>query len=200
MANQTLRYGATLSIGQALPAWLSFNAPTETFSGTAPATAQSLTVKVTATDTSGLTSSETFAASVSAPTVKPGITVTAPTAPQTWTDGQNEDLVLPAKTFTDALGLKMTFAAYEVNGPNVTSWLRFNAATDEFIGKVPTNASGTAWLAVVASDAQNVSAMDLFPVTFAAGSAHVASGGVASLGMAPSVDTTHLANMLAFHY
>jgi hypothetical protein len=196
---QALSYTASQSNGQALPGWLSFNAKTETFSGTAPGTAQSLTVKVTATDTSGLAASESFTASVTAPVVQPGITVSAPTAAQTWTDGQNVDVVLPGKTFTDALGLKMTFAAYEVAGPNVTSWLHFNPATDEFIGKVPTNATGTAWLEVVASDAQHMSATDLFPVTFTAGSAHVAPGGVTSLGMAPGIDPPHLANMLVFH-
>jgi hypothetical protein len=196
---QALSYAALQSNGQALPAWLTFNAKTETFSGTAPGTAQSLTVKVTATDTSGLAASETFAASVTAPVVKPGITVSAPTAAQTWTDNQNVDVVLPGKTFTDALGLKMTFAAYEASGPNVTSWLRFNPTTDEFTGKVPANAGGTVWLAVVASDAQHMSATDLFPVTFAAGSAHVAPGSVTSLGMAPNVDPSHLANMLVFH-
>ncbi|HEY2616958.1 MAG TPA: putative Ig domain-containing protein, partial [Acetobacteraceae bacterium] len=162
-------------------------------------TVQSLTLKVTATDTSGLAVSDSFAASVAAPVVKPGITVSTPTAPQTWTDGQNADVVLPGKTFTDALGLKMTFAAYEVAGPNVTSWLHFNPATDEFAGTVPSNATGTAWLEVVASDAQHMSAADLFPVSFAAGSAHVAPGGVTSLGMAPTVDPSQLANMLVFH-
>ena len=125
--------------------------------------------------------------------------MSAPTAPQTWTDGQNVDVVLPGKTFTDALGLKMTFVAYEVAGPNVTSWLHFNPTTDEFSGKVPANASGTAWLEVVASDAQHMSATDLFPVTFAAGSSHLAPGGATSLGMAPAVDPSHLANMLVFH-
>lgn len=195
---QKLTYAASQSNGQALPGWLTFNPTNETFSGTAPTTVQSLTIKVTATDASGLSASETFTAGVAPPpAAKPGITVSAPTAPQTWTDGQNADLVLPGNTFTDALGLRMSFAAYEMAGPNITSWLRFNPATDELIGKVPGNASGTAWLAVVASDAQHMSAMDLFPVTFATGSAHV--GVRQTLAMAPSADPPHLANMLAFH-
>ncbi len=84
---------------------------------------QSLTVKVTATDSSGLAASESFTANVQAP---PGIKVSAPTPNQIWSDGQKIDLVLPANTFTDALGLKMTFAAYQESGPNVTSWLHFN--------------------------------------------------------------------------
>ncbi len=77
--------------------------------------------------------------------------------------------MLPSNTFTDALGLKMTFAAYEVSGPNVVSWLHFNAATDELYGTVPATASGTIQLEVIATDAQNVTAADLFSVTFAAG-------------------------------
>ena len=73
---EKLTYTATLANGQALPAWLSFNATTETFSGTAPTTAQSLSIKVTATDSSGLAASESFTASVQpAPAPRPGITV-----------------------------------------------------------------------------------------------------------------------------
>ena len=60
--------------------------------------------------------------------------------------------MLPSNTFTDALGLKMTFVAYEMTGPNVTSWLRFNPTAQEFFGTVPAIASGTVQLAVVATD------------------------------------------------
>jgi hypothetical protein len=195
---QTLRYAASQANGQALPSWLAFNPTSRTFSGTAPSTIQNLIVKVTATDTSGLAASETFAANVAAPVVNPGITVSAPTAPQTWIDGQNVDLVLPADKFADALGLRMSFAAYEVSGPNITSWLHFNATTHAFTGKVPTNASGTIWLAVVASDARHTSAADLFPVTFASASI-VLSGPAASPGSTPTFDLSHVANLLAIH-
>jgi hypothetical protein len=170
---EKLTYTATLSNGQALPAWLSFNATTETFSGTAPTTAQSLGIKVTATDSSGLSTSESFSAGIQAAAPRPGISVSNPTQSQIWTDGPNVSLVLPANTFTDALGLKMTFAAYEVSGPNVTSWLHFNASTDTLFGAVPTNASGTIGLLVLAADARNVIAQDRFSVSFASGSAHV---------------------------
>jgi hypothetical protein len=193
---QKLTFAATQSNGQALPSWLGFNAATDTFSGTAPATAQSLSIKVTATDTSGLSASETFSASVAA--AKPGIAVTSPTPTQHWTDGQAVDLVLPGNTFSDALGLKMSFAAYEVSGPDVTSWLHFNPTPDEFTGKVPANATGTAWLAVMATDTQHVSATELFAVTFVAGSAHVgATTGAA--GNLQTPDVPRLTEMLAFH-
>ncbi len=64
--NETLTYSAKQANGSALPSWLSFNAVTDTFSGTAPNTAASLSLKVTATDSSGLSASETFGVSITA--------------------------------------------------------------------------------------------------------------------------------------
>ncbi|HTZ70580.1 MAG TPA: putative Ig domain-containing protein [Acetobacteraceae bacterium] len=61
---EALTLKASLSSGAALPSWLSFNASTLTFSGTAPATAATMSIKVTATGTSGLSASELFAASI----------------------------------------------------------------------------------------------------------------------------------------
>jgi hypothetical protein len=61
---EALTYKATLSSGAALPSWLSFSASAMSFSGTAPATAQTLQVKITATDTSGLSASEIIAMTI----------------------------------------------------------------------------------------------------------------------------------------
>ncbi|HEX3991027.1 MAG TPA: putative Ig domain-containing protein, partial [Acetobacteraceae bacterium] len=200
---EKLAYTATLSNGQALPAWLRFNATTETFSGTAPSTAQTLGIKVTATDSSGLATSESFTATIQpapAPTPRPGITVSDPTPNQIWTDAQNVTLVLPANTFTDALGLKMSFAAYEVSGPNVTSWLHFNASTDTLSGAVPANASGTIGLLVLATDAQNVRAEDMFNVTFASSSLHGAAAVTIGLPGAASLSGNEpMSGLVAFH-
>ena len=199
---QKLTYTASQSNGQALPSWLGFNAATDSFSGIAPNSVQSLTIKVTATDSSGLATSECFVASVQAPppVIRPGIKVTAQTSNQSWADGQKIDLVLPSSTFTDATGLKMTFAAYQVSGPDVTSWLRFNPATDELLGTVPTNASGTVGLAVLATDTLHMSAVDFFSVTFTPSSGHIPStAGVGSMGIAPQVDPSHVAALLIFH-
>jgi hypothetical protein len=63
---QTLSFTATQSSGAALPSWLSFSPSTLTFSGTAPTKAQSLALKVTATDTSGLSTYEIFNAAITA--------------------------------------------------------------------------------------------------------------------------------------
>jgi hypothetical protein len=71
------------------------------------------------------------------------ITLSNPTPEQIRTASQHATLVLPSNTFTDAPGLKMNFAAYEMSGPNVTSWLLFNTSTDKFPGAVPANGSET---------------------------------------------------------
>jgi len=57
--NNTLSYTAALTNGNPLPSWLTFTASTVTFSGT-PADAQTLNIKVTATDTAGAAASATF--------------------------------------------------------------------------------------------------------------------------------------------
>jgi hypothetical protein len=181
---ESLTYKATLANGRALPSWLTFNAATQTFSGMAPNSVQSVAVTVTATDSSGLSAAETFTASVQAPqTPKWGITVTSPTANQSWTDGETVSLTLPGNTFTDWLGQRMQFLAYEVSGPNVTSWLHFNPTTDTLFGTVPGNATGTVRLEVIAYDRYSFTACDLFSVSLGASSggtqtSHVAVGSV----------------------
>jgi hypothetical protein len=194
-----LIYSATLASGQALPNWLTFNATTRTFSGTAPSTAASLSIKVTATDSSGLAASENFAVAVAAPIVpKPAIALSDPTPNQTWVDGTAVTLLLPSNTFTDASGSKMTFAAYEVSGSNVTSWLHFNAALDEFYGTVPGTASGTIGLELIATDAYTVTAQDFFSVTFASGSAHATAAVTeGSSGLLPTPPS--LSGLIALH-
>ncbi|HTB44391.1 MAG TPA: putative Ig domain-containing protein [Acetobacteraceae bacterium] len=198
---EALTYTATQQNGQALPGWLVFNPTTDSFSGTAPSTAQTVDIKVTATDTSGLATPEVFDATVqaAAATPKPGIAVTAPTPSQVWTDGEAVALALPANTFTDALGLKMTFAAYEIGGPNVTSWLYFNPATDELFGAVPMSMRGTVELAVIATDSQHMIAEDLFSVTFAPNPSGHTGIGAATLGMVTPVDSSQVAALLTLH-
>jgi hypothetical protein len=59
----TLTYSASLTRGQPLPSWLNFNPNTRTFSGKA-SIPQSLIVKLTATDRSGASASDTILMSV----------------------------------------------------------------------------------------------------------------------------------------
>jgi hypothetical protein len=177
---QTLTYAATQSNGQALPSWLSFNAGTRTFSGTVPSGMASLTLKVTATDTSGLSASETFGVTVPAATP----VVTVQTANQTWSDGQKVSFSLPANTFTDPQGQTLTYTAYQVltsGSPLVTSWLSFNAQSRTFSGTVPGSASGTLALEVVAKDTSGLTATDLFNVTLKSSASGMVSGAIATL-------------------
>lgn len=72
--NDTLSYTATLSNGKALPTWLNFDAATQTFSGTAPASAKgSIDVRITASDGNGdcSTASDDFQVSFGNQTVVP---------------------------------------------------------------------------------------------------------------------------------
>jgi hypothetical protein len=58
---QSLTYQATLPGGAALPAWLTFNAETGRFSGTAPTGVKSVAIVLTATNSSGVKAAEVFA-------------------------------------------------------------------------------------------------------------------------------------------
>jgi len=154
---EKLTYGATLANGSALPSWLTFNATTGTFTGTAPVGTNGLSIKVTATDTSGLSANETF--SVLTPAAAP--VVSALTTTQKWTEGQSIDLVLPTNTFTDPQGEKLTYTATQYNGAALPSWLKFNAATDTFTGTAP-NALASLEITVTATDTSGLSASETF--------------------------------------
>jgi myo-inositol-hexaphosphate 3-phosphohydrolase len=64
-----LHYEATLGDGSALPGWLTFDAATQSFSGSAP-TAQNLSIKVTADDGQGGSVSDTFILKATAATTE----------------------------------------------------------------------------------------------------------------------------------
>ena len=70
-AGDTLTYTVTLAGGAPLPAWLTFDGVTRTFSGT-PTTVENLSIVVTATDLSAASASNTFTLQVNAaPAVMP---------------------------------------------------------------------------------------------------------------------------------
>lgn len=101
---EALTYSATQSNGSALPSWLSFNAATEKFTGAAPSAATSLTLKVTATDTGGATTSETFTLGVTAATAASHAIAAALTAP-------------PAASFAAAPGAVASAAVLNLLAP-----------------------------------------------------------------------------------
>ncbi len=160
---QKLTYKAALSNGSALPSWLTFNADSGAFTGTVPAAADSLSIKVTATDSGGLSTSETF--KVTVPNTAPK--VTSATATQSWTEGQAVSLKLAAKTFTDAEGQKLSYSATQSNGSALPSWLSFNSNTLTFSGTAP-NAASSLTIKVTATDTGQLSSSETFGVTVAA--------------------------------
>jgi hypothetical protein len=156
---EKLSYAATQWDGSALPGWLVFNAATGTFSGTAPASAQTVNILVTATNSSGLWVSEQFTAAIVPPPV-----VSAATAAQTWLAGQAMTLALPAGTFTDPRGQKLTYSANLANGQALPAWLTFNAATETFSGTAPA-AAQTLGILVTATDSSGLSVSETFSAT-----------------------------------
>jgi Ca2+-binding RTX toxin-like protein len=86
----TLTYAATLADGSALPAWLTFDAETQTFSGTPlQADVGAIDVEVTATDGGGLSAQDTFTLTVE--NVNDAPVVTPAAATQTMLLGQSVD-------------------------------------------------------------------------------------------------------------
>ncbi|MBF0462771.1 MAG: putative Ig domain-containing protein, partial [Magnetococcales bacterium] len=124
---EKLSYSASLLSGD-LPGWLSFDATTGTFSGTAPNSQADLVVKVTATDLAGATASDVFKLHVllpaQAPTVASQIVV-----PTTAVQDHAFAFQIPKTTFAGPAGdwLSLTSSAL----PN---WLHFDADTGTFFG------------------------------------------------------------------
>ncbi len=117
-------FGLGLTVkATSLPSWLSFNATTGTFSGTAPATAGTFAVTLVATDAAALSTSESFLISVQlTPSYTPILQIQTPH--QTFTQGQFVELDLPAKAFIDTNGT-MTYAATLADGSALPAWLMF---------------------------------------------------------------------------
>jgi len=167
---QKLTYTATQANGSALPSWLTFNAATGAFTGTVPNTAAGLSLKVTATDTSGLSTFETF--SVLTPATAP--TLSSQTAAQTWKLGQAVSFTLPTNTFTDPQGEKLTYTATQASGSALPSWLTFNATTGTFSGTVANTATGMS-LKVTATDTSGLSVSETIGVSTVAAAPTVTS-------------------------
>ena len=155
-AGDVLSLSAKLANGDPLPAWLSFNATTRTFSGTPlNANVGTINIKVVATDAGGLTASSTFDVKTintnDAPTVKTAL------ANQSATSGVAFSYAVPTAGATAAfadedVGDVLTLSAQLANGNPLPSWLSFNAATGLFSGTPPSTSVGTVSLQVTATD------------------------------------------------
>jgi large repetitive protein len=141
--------GDTLTLSTStLPAWLTFDAATRSFSGTPGASdAGAVNVTVTATDSAGATASDTFVITVT--DVNNAPTVALALADQASPENEVVSFTLPAGSFADADGNSLTLSTSAL-----PAWLSFDAATRSFAGTPPLNFNGNLTITVTASDGQ----------------------------------------------
>ncbi len=167
---QALTYRATGPGGAALPGWLAFSAATRVFSGTVPAGLATIPIVVTATDTSGLSNSETFVATV--PASAPFLASQTPN--QSWPASSHISWSLPQGTFADPQHEALTCTASLASGAALPSWLSFNGSTGAFIGTAPASPS-LLRLKVTATDTSHLSVYELFTVAIGSAAGQLAA-------------------------
>ena len=166
-AGDILTYSATLADGTPLPSWLSFNANTGIFSGTPlNENVGTINVKVTATDTSNASVSNTFAIAIA--NVNDAPTVSNAIVNQNATEDSPYSFTIPTNTFNDVdAGDKLTYSATLGDGTPLPSWLSFNPTTGKFNG-IPLNENvGTLSVKVTATDTANASVSNTFAIAVA---------------------------------
>ncbi len=147
-----LTYSATLSDGSALPSWLSFDANTQTFSGTPSFDdAGVLAIKVTANDGQA-TASQTFTLDVL--DVNRAPVVIEPVVNQTTSENQAFNYQLPSEAFIDLDGDVLTYSATLSDDSALPSWLSFDANTQTFSGTPSFDDAGVLAIKVTANDGQ----------------------------------------------
>ncbi|WP_193747495.1 putative Ig domain-containing protein, partial [Cellvibrio sp. OA-2007] len=161
----TLTYTAQLAGGGALPAWLSFDAATRTFSGT-PLNAHvgTVSIDVIANDGNGGTVTDTFDITVINTNDAP--TVANPIPDQNANEDAAFNFQFAANTFADQdVGDTLSYSVQLTGGGALPSWLSFNAGTRTFSG-TPLNAHvGTISIDVIASDGNGGTVTDTFNLT-----------------------------------
>jgi Ca2+-binding RTX toxin-like protein len=159
-AGDTLAYTALRADGTALPAWLAFNAQTRSFSGTpAQADVGLIDVRVTATDSEGLSAEDVFTMSVANTNDAP--VLAQPIADQTATEDQAFELAIPSGTFTDVdAGDTLTLSASLTDGSALPSWLALNGS---ILSGTPDGADAGAYeVRLIATDSAGAAATDTF--------------------------------------
>jgi len=158
----SLNYSASQANGDALPTWLSFDAGTQTFSGT-PLNGDvgTLNLKVTATDEAGAAVSDGFEVTVANTNDTP--TVANAIADQMVVEDSAFSYQVAANTFADEdVGDSLSYSATKANGDALPTWLSFDAATRAFSG-IPNVADIGAWpVAVTATDAHGAAVTTAF--------------------------------------
>ena len=163
--SDALTYSANLNGGSALPAWLSFNATTRTFSGT-PTNSEvgTLNIVVTANDGHGGIVSDNFNLTINLNNQAP--TVTAPIVDQTTYEDSLFTFTVPANTFNDTTpGDSLNYSATLNNGNALPAWLHFNNTTQTFSGTPTNDDVGNLSITITATDNFGASVSNTFALS-----------------------------------
>ena len=162
-----LTWSASLASGDALPAWLQFDATSRTFSGIPDnAAVGMLTVRVSATDPGGLSVHDDFDIVVTNTNDAP--TASNPVVDQTATEDSPFSLVLPADEFTDVdAGDSFTLTVRRSDGSPLPGWLSFDALTRTLSGTPTNGAVGSVFVRVTATDGSGAKGYDDFEIAVA---------------------------------
>ncbi|WP_238587775.1 putative Ig domain-containing protein [Caenimonas sp. SL110] len=140
-AGDTLTYSVRQGSGAALPGWLSFNAQTRTFAGTAlNEDVGTLNLVITATDGAGASANAAFNLTVTNTNDAPVATGSLPA----WTAqaGAATAYTVPTSAFSEMdAGDSLAFTATLDDGSALPGWLGFDPATRQLSG-TPANTDG----------------------------------------------------------
>jgi VCBS repeat-containing protein len=166
--NDTLTFSATLVNGDPLPAWLSFDAATRTFSGTPDnPDVGNIDVIVSAIDNGGLSVSDTFSITINENTNTNNAPIVNTEISDQFTD---EDMAfsftVPVDTFLELdAGDALTYSASLSDDTSLPGWLSFDAATQTFSGTPYNDNVGNISIKVTATDTGGLSVSDIFNLT-----------------------------------
>ena len=153
-----LTYQASLENGDPLPAWLSFDAVTQTFTGN-PSNAEvgQISLKLSATDQGGLSVTSSFTLNIS--NVNDAPSVTAAVTNQSTLEDSVFNYVVPADTFHDIdAGDSLSLSATLADGVALPSWLSFDAASQTFSGTPGNSEVGDLAITLLATDQSGATA------------------------------------------
>jgi hypothetical protein len=161
-----LTYGAMLAGGGALPAWLTFDPVSRTFSGTPAVTDVAvLNIRLTASDGHANSASDDFMLTVA---TDPPPVVAVPIPDQNAPVGIPFTFTFDANTFTDPQGDPLTYSASLAGGGALPAWLSFNAGTRTFSGTPAAGDIGVVNVRVTATDPTFNAISDDFAINVAA--------------------------------
>ncbi len=158
----TLTYSAATADGAPLPAWLTFDPETRTFSGTPEnGDVGSFPVTLTASDQFGAAAERSFLLTVENVNDAPFVAVSLPD--QAATEDQPFTFQVPDSTFTDMdAGDTLSYAATLENGDPLPSWLAFDPDTLSFSGTPVAGSAGELDVTLTATDTAGAAAADTF--------------------------------------